>query len=342
MPLAAGFKMGVALRTEAYRRGWLTTRRLNRPVVSVGNLSMGGTGKTPFVAFLADLLLKRGRRPGILTRGYGRRKGAKLVAIEPGAERAPDPQEVGDEPALLVRKVPEVPIVVGADRYGAGLLAEDKFNVDVHILDDGFQHLALARDVDIVLLDATQEISDRALLPAGRLRELPAALERAHLVVLTRTELADPKPMEDQIRQISPRARIFHCATKLQSLMIISSGKTEPLAAVRSEPAYAFCGIGNPPAFFADLEKWGFSVLGRNSFPDHHVYREDELTRLSEQGRKAGAKVLLTTEKDGLNFPSLGETEIPVLACVIQTEILEADAFEEALLERLGTVKVSA
>src|SRR5437773_12338470 len=115
MPLAAGFRMGVALRTAAYRRGWLATRRLNRPVVSVGNLSVGGTGKTPFVAFLADLLVKRGWKPGILTRGYGRRKGAKLVAIEPGASRTPDPREVGDEPALLARKLPEVPIVVCAD-----------------------------------------------------------------------------------------------------------------------------------------------------------------------------------------------------------------------------------
>src|SRR5690242_18745059 len=120
MPLAAGYRMGTALRIDAYRRGWLTTRRLNRPVVSVGNLSVGGTGKTPFVELLAELLLKQGWKPGILTRGYGRRKGPKIIAIEPGAEREPDPREVGDEPALLARKLPEIPIVVGADRYRGG------------------------------------------------------------------------------------------------------------------------------------------------------------------------------------------------------------------------------
>lgn len=333
--------MGVALRTAAYRRGWLATLRLNRPVVSVGNLSVGGTGKTPFVAYLAEFLMKQGWKPGILTRGYGRRKGAKLVVIEPGGERARDPHEVGDEPALLARKLPDVPIVVCADRYRAGILAEQKFGVNVHILDDGFQHLALARAVDIVLLDATQELSDRGLLPAGRLRELPAALKRAHLVALTRTELADGKSMEDQIQQINPRAGVFRCVTKLRGLVNISSGTSESADSAQAHPAYAFCGLGNPSAFFADLKKWGFSVRDQNSFPDHHVYRHSELTRLYEQARKAGAKVLLTTEKDALNLPSPCETEIPVLACVIQTEILEADAFEEALFERLGTRKVN-
>src|SRR5258708_1378510 len=116
MPLAAGFRIGVALRTVAYKRGWLATRKLNRPVVSVGNLSVGGTGKTPFVAFLAERLMARGLKPCILTRGYGRRAGADLIAIEPGSGRAPDPREVGDEPALLARKLPDVPIVVGTDR----------------------------------------------------------------------------------------------------------------------------------------------------------------------------------------------------------------------------------
>ncbi len=342
MPLAVGFRMGVALRTAAYRRGWLATRRLNRPVVSVGNLSVGGTGKTPFVTFLAERLMKRGWKPGILTRGYGRRKGADLVMIAPSAARTPDAREVGDEPALLARKLPETPIVVGADRYRAGLLAEDKFKVDVHILDDGFQHLALARDVDIVLLDATQELSDRALLPAGSLREPCAALQRAHLVALTRTELADPGPTEERVRQINPGAAVFHCTTKLQGILDLSSGTVGPLESVFGEPAYAFCGIGNPSAFFADLGKWGFSVVGRNSYPDHHVYQAEEITRLVARARKSGAKALLTTEKDALNLPHWGKTEIPIWACVIQTEVREPAAFEEALFKRLGTVRVSA
>ena len=343
MPLAAGFRIGVALRTAAYRRGWLATRHLDRPVVSVGNLSVGGTGKTPFVAFLAELLMKRGRKPSILTRGYGRRAGADLIAIDPAERdgRAPDAREVGDEPALLARKLPEIPIIVGADRYRAGRLAEDKFNVDVHILDDGFQHFALARAADIVLLDVTQELSDSELMPAGRLREPCAALGRAHWVGLTRTELADSRRTEERVREINSKAGIFNCSTKLQAVMDISRGKIDGPQAVLDGPAYAFCGIGNPPAFFADLGEWGFSVAARAKYPDHHVYLPDEITRLVAHAREAGAKALLTTEKDALNIPPMGKTEIPIFACVIKTEVREADAFAEALIERLGTAKVN-
>src|SRR5207245_1651713 len=134
-PLAAGFGLGVALWAAAYRRGWLKTRRLNRPVVSVGNLTVGGTGKTPLVEFLAKCLLKRGRKPAILTRGYGRRDSGRILALEPRPGRVADPGEVGDEPALLARALRGVPIIVGADRYQAGRLAEERFDVDVHLLD---------------------------------------------------------------------------------------------------------------------------------------------------------------------------------------------------------------
>ena len=341
MPLAAGFRIGVALRTAAYQRGWLATRRLRRPVVSVGNLSVGGPGKTPFVAFLAERLMARGLKPGILTRGYGRRTGASLIAIEPGSGRAPDPREVGDEPALLARKLPEVPIVVGADRYRAGLLAEDKFKVNVHIMDDGFQHFALARDVDIVLLDATQPLSDRELLPAGRLREPLSALSRAHFVVITRTELASPVPIEDQVRRINPQARIFRCATKLLALRNVTSGELVSLSTVYDRPVYAFCGVGNPEAFFADLEEWGFSVKDKGKFQDHYVYDETLAVTLSMMARRDGVKALITTEKDALNLPKLEQIGIPILACAIQSETAEADAFEEALFDRIGIVKVN-
>lgn len=342
MPLAVGFKMGVALRTAAYRRGWFKTRRLSRPVVSVGNLSVGGTGKTPFVAFLADLLVKRGWKPSILTRGYGRRKGANMVPIEPGAARAPDPREVGDEPALLARKFPQVPIVVGADRHRAGRLAEEKFGADVHILDDGFQHLALARDVDIVLLDSTQELSDGALVPAGRLREPCDALERADIVVLTRTELADSRPIENQVRRVNSKADIFHCSTKAVGLLNVAHETTHTLDAVRGEPVDAFCGVGNPGAFFKDLEKWGMNVRGKVAFPDHCVYTAEMLNMLLSSALLGGAEDLVTTEKDAVNLPPLGRLPIPIYACVIQTEMHEADAFGAALIERLEAAKVNA
>jgi len=341
LPLAGLFGMGVKLHETAYRHGWLKTERLDRPVVSVGNLSVGGTGKTPLVMFIAELLSRQGYNPAVLTRGYGRRRGVRMAVLAPSADRSPDPREVGDEPALLARALPQVPIIVCADRYRGGRQAEERFNVDVHLLDDGFQHRALARDVDVVALDATQELSKQALLPAGRLREPPAALGRAHLVVVTRVELRDPRPLERQVRRISPRAEIFHAATRLCELVDVHTGRTYPPDAFQGEPIEAFCGIGNPGAFFADLQEWGFSVIGEHSFRDHYVYAGAGLEALKMIARQSHAAALVTTEKDAMNLqPALVGAKVPILACVIRTDVIDHRGFEEALLARLGLTRV--
>jgi len=337
-PLTVGFRLGVMLRRAAYRRGWLEVRRLARPVISVGNLSVGGTGKTPLVAFIARTLVKLGAKPGILTRGYGRR-GRGLIALPPKPERLVDPREVGDEPALLARALPEVPIVICADRYRGGRLAEERLNVNVHILDDGFQHLALARDLDLVVLDVTQELDHAALLPAGRLREPLNGLQRAHVVVISRMELGDPQPLACRVAEINPHAKIFRSATKLCGLKEISSGETGSRENWRSKRVLAFCGIGNPQTFFQDLRKWEFSLASEEVFPDHHAYMETELSRLSKKARQKGAAALLTTEKDGMNFPTGWKADLPILACAIQAEVVEAQDFEamlQALLETAG------
>lgn len=341
-PIAVGFRVGVAIRAFAYREGWFKTRRLGRPVVSVGNLTLGGTGKTPLVVVVVRALAKRGLKPAILTRGYRRRRDADLVALEPhapGEERTADPRTVGDEPALLARLLPEVPIVVSSDRYRAGRLAEHRFDAGVHILDDGFQHLALARDVDIVAVDATRELSDWALVPAGRQREPCSALARADLVVLTRAELVDPLPLERRVRQINPRALIFHAVTRLGELADVTTGERQTPAAIlggRGPTFWAFCGIGNPGAFFADLRAWGFTVAGETAFRDHHVYRGAELYDLERRALRAGAAALLTTEKDAMNLPSDAGTRLPIFACAIELELGEAQAFEQELATRLA------
>jgi tetraacyldisaccharide 4'-kinase len=345
MPLAAGYRLGTTLRSVAYRRGWLKTRRLGRPVISVGNLTAGGTGKTPLVAYVAELLLKRGLKPSILTRGYKRQSRERLIAVEPAAERAPDPRQIGDEPALLARKLPQVPIMVSADRYGAGCLAESQFNVDTHILDDGFQHWALARDVDIVVLDATQDLSGAELLPAGRLREPLEALQRAGMIILSRTELADPAPVESLVRRIAPQATVFHAATQLCELVDVNSGRIYPASAYQGEPVYAFCGIGNPKAFFDDLKSWGFHVAGRDALGDHHRYGEvDQITMMLALKEHRNMKASLTTEKDAQNLRgTLQEAGgIPILACVIRAELREAEAFDAELLERLRLARAKA
>jgi len=308
---------------------------------------LGGTGKTPLVALVARTLAKMGLKPAILTRGYRRQGHVDLVALEPrgpGAKRTADRRAVGDEPALLARTLPEVPIVVASDRHRAGCLAEDRFDAGVHILDDGFQHLALARDVDIVVLDATRKLSDWALLPAGRQREPCSALARADLVVLTRTELADPFPLERHVLQINPRARIFHASTKLCGLVNVTTGESHTPAALKGrlgQTFWAFCGLGNPGAFFADLRAWGFTVAGETTFRDHHAYSRAELLGLETDALRAGAAALLTTEKDAINLRSDAVTRLPIFACAIELELREGLAFERDLATRLAALPMA-
>ena len=337
--LSAVFRQAVASRHLAYRRGWLKTRRLNCPVVSVGNLSVGGTGKTPLVILIARILLAAGHRPCILTRGYARRRGNPLLILEPGRGRAADPREAGDEPAALARALPDVPIIVASDRGRAGLVAGQRYQATVCLLDDGFQHLALHRDLDVVLLDVTHPLSDLALLPAGRWREPLAALRRADWVILSRTELGDAPSWKRRVEALSPRARIFHCATRFAGLMEARCGLPVPEPHRRGQKVMAFCGLGNPAAFFADLRSWGFAVVAESIFPDHHVYRRRDLERISSLAQGTGAQAILTTQKDVMNLPPDWTVSLPVFACCIQPEIEEKMEFERALLAEVEAAR---
>jgi len=323
------------LRHAGYQRGWFKTRRLARPVVSVGNLTLGGTGKTPLVVCVANILLRRGWKPCILTRGYGRSSKARMIVLAPGAGRRANAQEIGDEPALLAGTLPEVPLVICADRFRGGQAAEKRFQVDVHILDDGFQHLALARDVDLLALDATQTLSDRRLLPAGRQREPLSALRRAQIVVLTRTDSADPQPLEELVLKIHPAAKVFRSRTELLGWTDALMGGAISIEEIRAQKVAAFCGLGNPRAFFADVRRWGFNLVTEDAFPDHHVYTGEEIQRLVAGARKNGAAALLTTQKDAVKFSGGWTTQLPILACEIAAQILDAGDFERTLLTYL-------
>jgi tetraacyldisaccharide 4'-kinase len=332
MPLAGLYGAGARLRRQAYQQGWLKSRRLARPVISVGNLTVGGSGKTPLVAEVAEILLRHGYKPSILTRGYGRQSGAGLIAIEPDPELIPDPRRTGDEPALLARTLPQVPIIICADRFRAGQLAEQRFGADVHILDDGFQHFALERDVDLVAIDVTQDVLHGAVLPAGRLREPVSALARADVIVLTRTEIQDPAATENQVKEINSAAPVFRCATGLRGLADASTRQQVEPGDYRNRPVCAFCAIGNPSAFFADLGRWGFNPVAEIAFRDHHVFTAQDASRLNSVADKKGAAAFLTTEKDVMNIQPQLEFRHPVLACPIRAEIADGDKFEQVLL----------
>jgi 3-deoxy-D-manno-octulosonic-acid transferase len=288
---------------EARRRQshyYARRRKLDVPVISVGNLTMGGTGKTPCVLRLAELLRERGRKPGILTRGYGRTSPVPALALPVGGTARTE--ESGDEPQIFLR-AGVAPVGIGADRYRTGTLLREKFGADVMLLDDGFQHAKLARDFDVVLVDALNPFGGGEVFPMGRLREPVAGLARADAIVITRNEASDLGPaIEHAVRRWNPRAPIFRARIQPEWWVEHRTGRRIPVEEMKLESAGVFCGLGNPHSFYRTLETLGMKVVDTLEFEDHHRYRPHELKRMAEQFRHHGATALVTTEKDAVNL----------------------------------------
>ncbi len=321
-PLSLLYGMGMRLRAGFYRSRLLRSRRLPGTVISVGNLTVGGTGKTPMVLWVAERLSAEGYRPAILTRGY-RGLGQADAAGLPSA----------DEVALLRERLSgRAQFGVGKNRYKNGLaLAKD--GAEWFILDDGFQHLELRRDADIVLLDSTDPFGG-GLLPAGRSREPRSALRRADIVVITRTSHAPA--LEVLVRRFAS-VPIFYAQTQLAAVLRASFMK-EPLPdrECLQFKFFVFCGIGNPAAFFDDLRNWGFPVVGHRSFADHHRYSADEMRDLGRAAAAAGADALICTEKDVFNLGDSSATALPIYACRIRLALNDEDGFWRAVRAAIG------
>jgi tetraacyldisaccharide 4'-kinase len=281
-------------------RDYARRRKLDVPVISVGNLTMGGTGKTPCVLRLAELLRERGRRPGILTRGYGRVSPVPALALPVGATVRTE--ESGDEPQIFLR-ARVAPVGIGADRYRTGTLLREKFGTDVLLLDDGFQHVKLARNFDVVLVDALNPFGGGEVFPLGRLREPVQAWARADAIVVTRSEASDlGAAVERAVRHWNPRAPVFRARIQPEWWVEYRTGRHTPAADLKLERAGVFCGLGNPQSFYRTLEALGTRCADCLEFADHHRYRPHELKRMAEQFRRNGATALVTTEKDAVNL----------------------------------------
>jgi len=290
-PLTGLYGAATALRNTLFDRGMLASRRLGRPVVSVGNLSVGGSGKTPFVIALGELLKARGIHFDVLSRGYGRKTRGVLV-VEPDGNAA----DFGDEPLLIARRL-GIPVIVGENRYDAGRVAEQKFQPQLHILDDGFQHRSLARDFDIVLM-AERDFDDR-MLPSGRLREPLSSLQRADAIVLPWDFCAQNFSVHDLSAE-NPAIRTF----ARQGKRIWRMKREIATPAVPVAPI-VFCGIARPKQFFAQVRAAGITPAAEVEFRDHHAYDRNAIERLLAMRGKLGAGGFLTTEKDAVNLGSL-------------------------------------
>jgi tetraacyldisaccharide 4'-kinase len=304
-------------------------RRIDAPVISVGNLSMGGTGKTPCVLRVAELLEGRGKSPGILTRGYGRVSPDKILALAPGAVLPAE--RTGDEPQIFLRSG-VAPVGIAGDRYKAGMLLRETFAVDTLILDDGFQHARLKRDMDIVLIDALDPLAGGGVFPLGRLREPFSAIERADIVVITRARFSDLAPaIERAVRQWNPRAPIFRAALEPREWVNSKDGSRHPIAAPPFRRAGAFCGLGNPQSFRRTLERLGVEPVAWFEFEDHHRYRAHEFQRLEHHFVEQGADAMVTTEKDAINLHADAHGSLPVYYLRVSMAIEREEQFLAAI-----------
>jgi len=312
-PLSAIYGGVVGARNALYDRGVLRARRLQGPVISVGNLSAGGSGKTPFVMLLGELLKARGIKFDVLSRGYGREsKGVRLV------DPAGLPQEFGDEPLLIARKL-QVPVIVGEDRYEAGRFAESRFGVQLHLLDDGFQHRELARDFDIVLV-TPQDAKDR-LLPSGRLREALRALRRADAVVLSSGAAADSFPVEGKL------------VWRVRRGIVPQNVPARPVV---------FCAIARPQSFMLQLRAANIEPVAEAFYRDHHAYSGKDVHELLALKQRSEAGGFVTTEKDAVNLGGHLSALAPLAVVPVKMELSDVANPVDTILQKIDERKHGA
>ena len=321
------YELLVRLRVAAYETGYLKPARLDGTVISIGNITLGGTGKTPFVEYIARYLKEEGHSVAVLTRGYGRKSGGRRLLNTGSNEQRPGPggplyEEFGDEPLMLARAVPGVPVIVDKDRRAGGSWAERECSSNVLVLDDGYQHLKLARNLNILLLDATDPFGGFEMAPFGRLREPLYGLKRADAVIVTRAD----RPFDQG--QLHAVVR-YSCGEKIPILYFSSS--ITSLRHLKTEEVYesnqflgwnaaVLCGIGNPQAFADDLVQIGMNVVEESFFPDHHAFTQEDLDRVTERARRAGADCIVTTEKDAIRLEGLEPGEVPIYAARLELQ----------------------
>ncbi|MBK7708353.1 MAG: tetraacyldisaccharide 4'-kinase [Acidobacteria bacterium] len=319
------------MRERLFDKGVYRSHSLGAPTISVGNITVGGTGKTPFVAFVAEFLASRGERVCIISRGYKRENERSCVIVSDGDSILADARNAGDEPLeLAIQLRGKASVIVDADRIRAAARALDALAPTVFVLDDAFQHFRAKRDLDIVLIDATNPFGNRKTLPFGILREPLSGLERAGMIVVSRANLVSNERLErivDEIRSLS-HCPIFVSRNEFSGFRALNreSAERDPAASY-----FAFCAIGNPENFFDQMRAEGFKIVGTKAFPDHHYYSAGDIASITSQARSAGADVVVTTAKDSVKLVGL-EFPIPCVVAENRLSFDDEERFGEILL----------
>jgi tetraacyldisaccharide 4'-kinase len=329
---ALGYGAAMGMRNAGYTLGVLPVHRLPCRVVCVGNLTVGGTGKTPTVAAVAERLLAAGRKVCVLLRGYGR-TGTAAEIVSDGRDLLLEWQDAGDEAILLGRLLPGIPVVVGGDRVEAGELAVRCFGPDILLLDDGFQHRRLHRDVDLVLLDGTDPFGGGRLLPRGRLREPVVALRRAHAILVTRADqVGDLASLRCRLEVCAPGVPVAFAVHQPRRLVDLRSGRPMPLEALRGMKVLAVSGIAKPEGFLWTLRQLRAAPAGVLAFPDHHPFTREDRSRMGREAQRVGAECIVTTEKDAVRLGQELPAGTPTLALGVAITLIEGEEIVRRLL----------
>jgi len=336
--LSKTYLMAVRARLWLYEHRLLRHHTLGCQVVSIGNLTVGGTGKTPVVEIFARELQRGGRRVAVLSRGYRsarlplwRRLGDRLAGwgrqpppkiVSDGERLLLDSERAGDEPFMLASNLPEVVVLVDKDRVKSGAYAISRFGVDTLILDDGFQYLPLKHRVDVVLVDRNNPFGNEFLLPRGVLREPASHLRRADYIFITKSNGSGSAELRDRLRRLNPRAEIIECRHRPICLREVFTGDQEALELLRGRGVTALSGIARPGGFERSLEELGATLIYRKRFADHHRFSQQEILDVINKSARRGAELVVTTEKDAVRFPKIDRRDIPIYFLRVEIEIV--------------------
>ena len=336
-PISPLYGLVMKLREKLYKKCIFHQYRLPVPVISVGNLVLGGTGKTPTVRYLAELLKSQGYRPAVISRGYGGKLNNRINIVSDTCAVYLDPEQSGDEPYMLARSLPGIPVLTGKRRIHPSRVAIDKYNSDILILDDGFQHLALHRDIDIVLFDGTNLAGNSRIFPGGVLREPVSALERCDVFLLTGIT-GDNREKAERfgalLQKRFTKKPVFY--SSIGNYCLKGHAAEASIDFEEKHKYYAFCGIANPARFENSLKSLGVRVTGFQALPDHSLYNQRLLDTICENALRSGAQVLVTTEKDFVKIQKF-ITSLPLTVLEIRAQ--EDRAFDSFIFETLQSLQ---
>jgi len=345
LPLAPLYSLAVRLRRSLYDRGWLNVEKLPVPVISVGNLTVGGTGKSPMAAMVARMLARLGTRPAVVTRGYGGNHTGLATIVSRGTGPVVDAEAAGDEAVMLAAQLaspsPGIPVIVSRRRADGGRLAVSDLSAGCVILDDGFQHLALARDLNLLLLDGSDPFGNGRMLPAGILREPVDQMRRADAIIINRADVGSREAraaIEAAASRYCPAAPVLHARSRLTGLRDAKTGQEVGVERLPGARLLCFAGIARAERFFQDMAAAGGIVVGSLRFPDHHRFSETDIQRIAATAAGVRADMILTTQKDlaRLSAREALERLAGLHAALIETQVEEA-AQLESLLKRVSS-----